>query len=74
MYEFVAVTLICLNTVPADACNETNAVDVLSTVVENELRCTAGWQEDIARSALRESVGKTTYVRTICRRKPAEDK
>jgi hypothetical protein len=67
MREFVAIILICLNAVPSDRCDETSAVDVLSTVVDNELGCVSGWQEVIGRSALREEIGKTAYVRTICR-------
>jgi hypothetical protein len=66
---FVAVILICLSTVPASACNETTAADVLSTGVESELACLTGWQEDIARSALKDQVGKTAYVKTLCRRR-----
>ena len=66
--EFVAIILICANAVPADRCDETTAIDVMSTVVENELGCFSGWQDVIARSALHEAIGKTAYVRTICRR------
>jgi hypothetical protein len=65
---FAAVILICLNTVPREACNETTASDVLSNGVESELACTRGWQEDIARSALKDQVGKTAYIKTLCRR------
>lgn len=65
---FVAVILICPNTVGADACNETTAADVLSNGVENELSCVMGWQGVIARSALAHEIGKTAYVKTICRR------
>jgi len=68
MQEFVAVILICLNSVPAAQCDEKSALDVMSTVVENELGCATGWQDVIARSALRSEIGKTAYVRTICRR------
>jgi hypothetical protein len=68
MQEFVAVILICLNSVPASECDEKSALDVMSTVVENELGCATGWQDVIARSALRAEIGKTAYVRTICRR------
>jgi hypothetical protein len=68
---FVAVILLCLNTVPAAACNETTAVDVLSNGVENELSCVMGWQDVIARSALASEIGKTAYVKTLCRRRSA---
>jgi hypothetical protein len=66
--EFVAVILICANTMPSDRCDEKTAIDVMSTVVESELGCFSGWQDVIARSALRDQIGKTAYVRTICRR------
>jgi hypothetical protein len=65
---FVAIILICLNTVPPEGCNETTAADVLSNGVENELSCVMGWQDVIARSALKEEIGKTAYVKTLCRR------
>jgi hypothetical protein len=68
MTEFVAVVLICFNSVPAGECDEKTALDVLSTVVENELGCATGWQEVIARSPLREEIGKSAYLRTLCRR------
>lgn len=74
MDEFVAVILICLNSVPADQCDEKTALDVMSTVVENELGCASGWQEVIGRSALRAEIGKTAYVRTICRRGTSDAK
>ena len=34
----------------------------------NELGCTNGWQEIIARTDLRDEVGKTSYLKTECRR------
>jgi hypothetical protein len=37
-------------------------------VVNSELGCTTGWQEVVGRSALRDDIGKTAYVKTICRR------
>jgi hypothetical protein len=40
----------------------------MSKVVDNELGCTSGWQEVIARSALHDRIGKQAYLRTICRR------
>jgi len=72
MQEFVAIILICANSVPSDLCDEKTALDVMSTVVDNELGCTSGWQEVIGRSALRDQIGKTAYVRTICRRRTAD--
>ena len=49
------------------------AVDVLSNEVGSELDCTMGWQEVIGRSALRSEVGRTAYVKTLCRRLKAGD-
>jgi hypothetical protein len=72
MYPFIAVILICLNSVAAEACDETTAADVLSNGVESELSCVMGWQDVIARSALASEVGRTAYVKTLCRRANAE--
>jgi hypothetical protein len=74
MIEFVAVILICASTVPADQCTEENALDVMSNVVENELGCASGWQDVIARSPLKDDIGTTAYVRTICRRHDTDEK
>ncbi len=71
MSPFVAVILICLNSVAPAACNETTAADVLSNGVENELSCVMGWQDVVARSALAREIGKTAYVKTLCRRAAA---
>ena len=68
MNPFVAVILICLNSVAAEACDEATAADVMSTGVENELSCVMGWQDVVARSALASEVGRTAYVKTLCRR------
>ena len=70
MDEFVAVILICLNTVPVDQCDDKTALDLQSTVVQNELGCVTGWQDVIARSSLRKDIGVTAYVRTRCERRP----
>jgi hypothetical protein len=72
MSPFIAIILICLKTVAPAACDETTAADVLSTGVENELSCVMGWQDVIARSALAHEIGKTAYVKTLCRRVSAE--
>ena len=64
MNPFIAVILICLNTVATEACDETTAADVLSTGVENELSCVMGWQDAVAHS----EIGRTAYVKTLCRR------
>ena len=70
MDAFQAIVLVCLTTTAVDQCNERTALDVLSTEVDNELQCTMGWQDIIARSPLSADVGKTVYIRTICRREP----
>ncbi len=72
MNPFVAVILICLNTIAPEACDETTAADVLSTGVENELSCVMGWQDVIARSALAAEIGRTAYVKTLCRHAGAD--
>ena len=68
MTGFQAIVLICLSTTPSDKCNEQTAVSVQSIHVDNELGCTTGWQDIIARSAQSADIGKTTYIRTVCRR------
>jgi hypothetical protein len=70
MNGFVAIVLICLNTVPQKACTEETASDVLSTVVDSELDCNFGWQEIVGRSPLAGRIGSTAYVKTLCRRAP----
>lgn len=67
MASFVAIVLVCLKPVSPEACDEKTAVDYMSTTVSSELRCTMGWQEVIASTALREGIGTTTYLKTICR-------
>ncbi len=68
MSYFLAIVLVCSVDLHRDACDEANAVDVLSVRVENELRCTIGWQEIIARTALADGIGRNTYLKTLCRR------
>jgi hypothetical protein len=72
MSPFVAVILICLNSVPSEACDESTAADVLSNRVESELSCVMGWQDVVALSALRDEIGRTAYVKTLCRRAAVE--
>jgi hypothetical protein len=55
---FVAVILICPNTVGADACNETTAADVLSNGVENELSCVMGCRVSLPARHLRTRSGR----------------
>jgi hypothetical protein len=73
MEQFVAVILICLNSVTPAACDERTAADVMSTEVESELQCTSGWQEVVGRSALAQDVGQSAYVKTLCRRVQSPD-
>jgi hypothetical protein len=68
MDGFAAIILVCLNATPADQCSEATAADVISERVENELGCASGWQEVVGRSPLRDEIGKTAYVKTLCRR------
>lgn len=73
MPGFQAIILVCLASIPADACDEQSATEVLSKHVDNELNCVMGWQDVIARSAQATEVGGQTYVRTLCRRsRPGE--
>jgi hypothetical protein len=69
---FVAVILICANTIASTDCTEANALDVLSMGAENELQCTQGWQDLVARSAFGKDVGTTAYIRTRCTRNKDE--
>ena len=72
MNPFTAVILICLYTVAPETCDETTAADVMSSGVENELSCVMGWQDVVARSALAAEIGRTAYVKTLCRRAKAD--
>lgn len=74
MNPFTAVILICLNTIAPEKCDETTAADVISNGVENELSCVMGWQDVVARSALASEVGRTAYVKTLCRRGAASER
>ncbi len=65
-------SLICLNTVAPEACDETTAADVLSSGVENELSCAMSWEDIVARSALATKIGHTPYAKTLCRRAKAD--
>jgi hypothetical protein len=65
---FAAVLLVCLAAVPRERCTEDTAVEVRSTVVDNELACTMGWQELIARAATAGPGDEPTYLKTVCRR------
>ncbi len=71
MDGFVAVILVCLNSTPAEQCTEATAADVMSNGVPSELRCAMGWEEIVGRSPLGDDIGKTAYVKTLCRREPS---
>jgi hypothetical protein len=73
MDTFIGVILICLTSVSPPDCNEETAVDLLSNKVGSALDCTMGWQEVIGRSALRDEIGRSAYVKTLCRRVKASD-
>ena len=68
MNAFIAVVLVCANGIAQEACNDTQALEVRKVRVANELGCATGWQEIIARTDLREDIGKTAYLKTECRR------
>ncbi|HUZ62930.1 MAG TPA: hypothetical protein VMU82_04365 [Acetobacteraceae bacterium] len=68
MAAFQAIILICLNATPVHQCTQKTAIDVLSTLVHNELGCTQGWQDVIGRSSDMREVGKKAYIRTVCKR------
>ncbi|WP_430913646.1 hypothetical protein [Methylobacterium sp. sgz302541] len=68
MNAFIAVVLVCANGIPMESCTEEKASEVRKVRVANELGCTSGWQEIIARTDMREEIGKTAYLKTECRR------
>ena len=69
MTFFTAVVLVCqLSTTPPGVCDESNAVDIISTHVQSELACAHGWQEVISRGSLKEDLSNGFYVKTLCRR------
>jgi hypothetical protein len=71
MPGFVAIILICQMSLPSDSCTEASARDVMSIRVDNEIGCTNGWQDVVARSPLADDIGKGSYVKTLCRRADA---
>jgi hypothetical protein len=71
MSTFMAIVLVCLSSVSPDACDEASAVEVRSTRVANEMGCVTGWQEIMARADAAGEIGRTTYLKTVCRRLPA---
>ncbi|MCI4680205.1 hypothetical protein K9U39_01230 [Rhodoblastus acidophilus] len=69
MAVFTAVVLFCQLSVPPQNCDETRAIDVISTRVDNQFACLRGLQETMARGALREGLGETVYMKTQCVRR-----
>jgi hypothetical protein len=65
--EFAAILLVCLATEPPERCDEETAVEMRSIVVANELACTFGWQELIAREPVPAN-DQPVYLKTVCRR------
>lgn len=72
MNGFAAIILICLASTPVQDCAENNAIVLRSTHVNNELGCSSGWEEIIARDALRESLTNGAYIKTLCRREKGD--
>lgn len=68
MNAFIAVVLVCATGVSQEACTDAAALEVRKVRVANELGCATGWQEIIARTDMREDIGKTAYLKTECRR------
>jgi hypothetical protein len=68
MSSFVALILICQMSLPSDACGETSARGVTLVGADNEIGCTAGWQDVMARSPLADDIGGGSCVKAICRR------
>jgi hypothetical protein len=73
MNEFIAIILICQVSLPPDRCTEDTARDVMSIRVDNELGCTSGWQDVVARTAFADDIGVGSYVKTLCRRAADEE-
>ena len=73
MNAFIAVVLVCANGIAQEACTDAQALEVRKVRVTNELGCATGWQEIIARTDLREDIGKTAYLKTECRRVKEKD-
>ena len=71
MNGFAAIVLICLATTQQQDCDESNALVLRSIHVNNELGCSSGWQEIIARGGLQQSLTNGNYVKTLCRREKA---
>ena len=72
MNGFAAIVLICIGSTPTQQCDENNALVLRSIHVANELGCSSGWQEIIARGGLQESLKNGNYVKTLCRREKSD--
>ena len=73
MHGFAAIVLICLGSTSVQDCDENNAIVLKSIHVNNELGCSTGWQEIIARGGLKESLKDGAYIKTLCRREKGEE-
>ncbi len=72
MSGFAAIVLICVAATPVQQCDENSALVLRSTHVNNELGCSTGWEEIIARGGLRESLKGGAYIKTLCRRETGD--
>jgi hypothetical protein len=72
MSGFAAIVLVCLVGTPVQDCDENKALVLRSTHVNNELGCSSGWQEIIARGGLQESLKGGNYIKTLCRREKGD--
>ncbi|KAA2237477.1 hypothetical protein [Salinarimonas soli] len=68
MSVFLAVVLVCATATPVEACDDTTALEIRTVKVENELGCTMGWQEIMARATGDTPAEEGTYLKTACRR------
>jgi hypothetical protein len=68
MSAFLAVVLVCAAATPVAACDDDTALEVRVVRVENELGCTMGWQEIMARAEAGTPAEGATYLKTACRR------
>ena len=69
MAVFTAVVLVCQLSVPPQACDESKPSTSSRLSVESEFACMRGFQETMARGALREGLGETVYMKTQCVRR-----
>jgi hypothetical protein len=68
MSAFLAIVFVCATSTPVPACDDATALDMRVVTVKNELGCTMGWQEIMARAQAGEPQAEGTYLKTACRR------